>query len=326
MRAQSLRFLVAVGLGACAPAIPGGGAPPEEAPPARDGGTGGSPAVGAPRGSAGTPAPGGPLTPSRSDAAVSAATDAAGDLSRGDAAGDVSRGDAAGDVSRGDAAGDVSRPDTALTLPRPDAGAEVSRGDATHDVGAADAPSVITDVAPRDTASEATPGARPPRAGEVVIDEVLVDPASNDLGHEWLEIVNVTGDTLDLATLHLSDDVTDAAVDGGLLSPGQRLVLGQSVDRAHNGDAPVDLAYGTRLSLNNGADRIALCLGACADGLELDVFAWTVAWGDAYVGHAIVLSAGATCAAQDAYGTGGNFGTPGRPNPPCPSGLDGGVD
>jgi Lamin Tail Domain len=262
-------------------------------------------------GSAGTTMTGG-----HGDAAVNAPGDAASDVSRGDAAGDASRGDAAGDVSRGDAA---------LTLSRPDASADVSRGDAALEVGEADAPSVA-DLAPRETASEATPGARAPRAGEVVIDEVLVDPAGNDLGHEWLEIVNVTGETLELATLHLSDDVTEVAIDAGLLAPGARLVLGQSADHAHNGDAPVDLAYGTRLSLNNGAERIALCLGACADGLEFDAFAWTVAWGDAYIGHAIIRSAGATCAAQDAYGTGGNFGTPGRPNPPCPPPLDGGVD
>jgi hypothetical protein len=319
MGAQSLRFWVVVGLGACAPTIPGSGtgSAPEETLPARDAGAGGALGVGTPRGAAGTPAPAGPP---RGDAAVSVPTDAAGDVSRADTTGDVSRADA---VSRGDATGDVSRGDAALTLSRPDAGVEGPRGDAGS-VNADARPAA--DVEPAETASEATPGARPPRAGEIVIDEVLVDPAGSDLGHEWLEIVNVTGDTLDLATLHLSDDVTDVALDAGSLSPGQRLVLGQSVDLAHNGDAPVDLAYGTRLSLNNGADRIALCLGACADGLELDVLAWTVAWGDAYVGHAIVIAAGATCAAQDAYGAGGDFGTPGRPNPPCPSVLDGGAD
>ncbi|MDB4980590.1 MAG: hypothetical protein JWM82_1342, partial [Myxococcales bacterium] len=236
-----------------------------------------------------------------------------------DVAGDVSRADVAGDVSRADAAGDP-RADAGLFLSHPDAGAEVERGDAGG-IAAADA-RAVAEVEPSEAASDA----RSPRVGEVVIDEVLVDPVGNDLGHEWFEIVNVTGDTLDLTALHISDDVADVAVDAGLLGPGGRLVLGQSLDPAHNGDAPVDRAYGTRLSLNNGADRIALCLGACADGLALDAFAWSVVWGDAFVGHAIVIANGATCAAQDAYGTGGNFGTPGRPNPPCPSGLDGAAD
>jgi hypothetical protein len=294
---QSLRFLVAIGLGACAPTIPGPGgvASTDPASAAHDAGAGGSPGPVAPaRGPAGPPPPPGATTGSRGDAAASAPADATADVSRGDAG---------------------------LTVSRPDAGADVSRGDA----GDADR-RPVGDGATAEAALEATAAARPPRAGEVVIDEVLVDPAGNDLGHEWLEIVNVAGDELALAALHLSDGVTDVAVDAGLLSPGARLVLGQSLDHAHNGDAPVDRAYGTRLSLNNGADRIALCLGACADGLELDAFAWTMAWGDAYVGHAIVIATGATCAAQDAYGTAGNFGTPGRPNPPCPSSPDAGAD
>ena len=34
-------------------------------------------------------------------------------------------------------------------------------------------------------------------------------------------------------------------------------------------------------------------------------------------GHAVVVGTGLSCPAADAYGTGGNFGTPGRSNPPC---------
>ncbi|HVZ71890.1 MAG TPA: lamin tail domain-containing protein [Polyangia bacterium] len=160
---------------------------------------------------------------------------------------------------------------------------------------------------------------RAPSAGDVVIDELLIDPTGNDLGHEWIEVVNVTNETLDLSALHVSDDSSDVAVETGPLAPGARLVLGQSIDRAHNGDAPVDVAYGTRLSLNNGADHVALCAGACADGVTLDAFSWTMAFGDAFVGHAIVVehAPARTCAAATPYGAGGNFGTPGAPNPPC---------
>src|SRR5205085_11316383 len=119
-------------------------------------------------------------------------------------------------------------------------------------------------------------------------------------------------------------DVTAAA---GVLAPRALLVLGQSADRAHNGDAPVDFAYGTRLQLNNDADRIVLCAGACAAGVTLASFAWAAPFGPEYAGHAIVVEAGGTCPAADAYGAGGNFGTPGRSNPACARGAaDGGSD
>src|SRR6201999_1919573 len=132
-----------------------------------------------------------------------------------------------------------------------------------------------------------------------------------DLGHEWLELANATAEALDLSALRIADGTDETAVDAGVLAPGGVLVLGQSVDRAHNGDAPVDLAYGTKVSLNNGADRIALCLGPCADGVTLDAVAWTAPWGDAFVGHAVVVErGGATCPAEEPYGAAGNFGSP----------------
>jgi lamin tail-like protein len=193
------------------------------------------------------------------------------------------------------------------TPARADGGADTTR-DAMSD-GAADA---------KPDAPSDAPFARTPRAGEISIDELLVDPAGDDLGHEWIEIANVAAEPLDLATLHVSDGTTDVAVDAGVLPAGALLVLGQSTDRAHNGDAPVDRAYGTRLSLNNGGDRVAVCLGPCASGLTLDAVTWTAPWGVDYVGHAVIVAPGATCPAEEPYGTGGNFGSPGRANPPCP--------
>jgi hypothetical protein len=211
-------------------------------------------------------------------------------------------------------------PASSTPVPRPDA---ANVGDlVSHDAGGAtptraeggvDAVSDGGADAPSDA-----PSARAPRAGEISIDELLVDPAGDDLGHEWIELANVAAGPLDLATLHVSDGTTDVALDAGVLAAGALLVLGQSTDRAHNGDAPVDLAYGTRLSLNNGGDRVAVCLGPCASGLTLDAVAWTAPWGPDYVGHAVIVAPDTTCPAEQPYGTGGNFGSPGRANPPCP--------
>jgi hypothetical protein len=204
----------------------------------------------------------------------------------------------------------ASRPDGAIAGPVDAADAMRGRAEAGSDDGRG----------PPD-AAEAPPRARAPRAGDLFIDELLVDPPGDDLGHEWLEVANLADEAVDLSALHVSDDATDVAVDAGVIAAGALLVLGQSTDRAHNGDAPVDRAYGTRLALNNGADRIAICLGACAGGATLDAVAWTTAWGAGYVGHAVVVVPGtrATCPAEEPYGTDGNFGSPGRANPACPS-------
>jgi hypothetical protein len=65
---------------------------------------------------------------------------------------------------------------------------------------------------------------------------------------------------------------------------------------------------------------VAVCLGPCVSGVALDAFAWTAPFGDAYVGHAVVLETdGTICPAAQPYGSAGNFGTPGQANPPCPA-------
>lgn len=222
-----------------------------------------------------------------------------------------------------------SRPDAQASA-RPDAQADATRADAPRE-GISDAPGEAAVDAPRESARDTAPDAsaerapaerertaRAPRPRELAITELLIDPAGNDLGHEWLELANGTDEALDLSGLHLADDATDVAVDAGVLAPRALLVLGQSADRAHNGDAPVDRPYGTRLAFNNGADRIALCAGPCAEGAVLAVFEWAAAFGAEYVGHAVVVDPdGSTCRAADAYGAAGDFGSPGRANPPC---------
>jgi hypothetical protein len=178
---------------------------------------------------------------------------------------------------------------------------------------------------------QATDAARPGRApspGDVAIDEILIDPAGSDLGREWFELVSLAGEALDLGSIHVADSATDVAVDAGVLQPGGALVLGQSTDTAHNGGAPVDRAYGTRLQLNNDADQIEVCEGPCADGVVLARFVWTAAFGAAYQGRAVVVdpATGVTCPASTPFGTEGSFGSPGAPDPPCYGEADGGAD
>jgi len=162
------------------------------------------------------------------------------------------------------------------------------------------------------------PSPRPPAAGEVVIVEALANPGGTDTGREWIEIANRSAEPLALADLHLADASGDVAVPAGILVPGGRVVLGQSVDPGRNGGAPVAVAYGTRLALNNDAEEISLCLGTCADGTVIDRAGWK-ALGGAYDGHALVFDrdANRTCAATAPFGTAGDFGTPSAPDDGC---------
>jgi hypothetical protein len=158
-----------------------------------------------------------------------------------------------------------------------------------------------------------------PRAGEVLIDELLVNPAGTDTNREWIEIVNTTLLAFDLHALHVADSSKEVAVDAGVLAPGAVVVLGQSADATKNGGAPVAFAYGNTISLNNDGDSITICLGACADGLILNSVSWGSDLGAAYDGHAVMVApeGGAFCPAAEPFGSAGSFGTPGAANPPC---------
>ena len=176
----------------------------------------------------------------------------------------------------------------------------------------------------RDVPTDAS-RARAPRPGEVAIAELLVNPTGDDLGREWIELVNRASEPFDLSQLHLATASTDVAAAAGTIAPGALLLLGQSSDPTKNGGAPVAVAYGTKLILLNANGQLSLCLGACASGIVID----TVSWGalsDADVGHALIVDPATKglCVASAPFGTAGSFGTPGAPNPPCVENVDGG--
>jgi hypothetical protein len=220
-------------------------------------------------------------------------------------------------LDAGDAAADASTqrpklpaPDAGV-LPAPEAGMmTVEAGMPAADAGA--------DAAVNDAGHDAA-HARPPAAGELRVDEVLVNPTGQDVGREWIEIVSLSPAPLDLSALHLADATTDVAVAAGVLAPGARLLLGQVADGgATNGGAPIAVAYGTRLAFNNDGEEILLCVGPCADGAIVASVSWkTLSAG--YDGHAVVFDHGADliCPATEPFGTAGDFGTPGAPNVSC---------
>jgi len=196
-------------------------------------------------------------------------------------------------------------------LPAPDGGIPGPAVDATVDAETIDAG---VETAP----------VRPPVAGELVIAEVLVNPTGQDAGREWIEIVNRAAEPLDLTDLHVADLAAEVPASAGIIAPGARVVLGQSTDAGLNGGAPVTVAYGTRLALNNDGEEIAICIGTCASGVVIDRLSWKTL-GAGYDGHALVVDHGAnlTCAATQPFGTAGDFGTPGDPDSGCAA-LDAG--
>jgi len=186
-----------------------------------------------------------------------------------------------------------------------------------------------------------------PAAGELRITELLINPAGTDTGREWVEIQNVSARVLDLSRVHLADRLNDASVEWGgedpTLPSGACAVLLQSVDPTKNGgiDGRIPAAgggggtgpgsgtaggssflrgsFGTRVSLNNDADTISLCVDACASGLLVDRFEWDAAPGADYDGHALSRDGrGRFCPSPQPFGDAGSFGTPGTTNPACP--------
>ncbi|MCC6625322.1 MAG: lamin tail domain-containing protein [Deltaproteobacteria bacterium] len=216
-----------------------------------------------------------------------------------------------------------------------DADAAGSCGDGAPDPGEACDDGDDDDLDGCDRDCRVTRVVRRPAPGEVVVSELMVDPAfAGDRHGEWLELVSVASDEINLSGCELRDDGTDRVAltpEGGLaLLPSDLIVLGVDGDDDTNGGVSVDLVYLTML-LDDVADEVVL---AC-DGVEIDRVAWTpFAW-PIVAGRALALDPSrlasparaepaSWCLAERPYGE-GDRGTPGLPNPSCPQ-LDDAVD
>jgi hypothetical protein len=176
--------------------------------------------------------------------------------------------------------------------------------------------------------------AQPPAAGAVIFDEIMRRPAAvADFFGEWVEVTNLSDAPVNLDGCAIHDDDSDLhfidAADGALLvAPGERLVLGKDADVALNGGVVLDYAWGTDVTLGNGADELVLD----CDGVVIDRVAWGTGVGlpfPASIGVAMQLTPSSFdaaandlgalwCDATSAYGA-GDLGTPGDPNAPCPA-------
>ena len=164
-----------------------------------------------------------------------------------------------------------------------------------------------------------------PAAGQLVITELMVNPAGTDADEEWFEVKNTGATAFDLNGLGV-DRVGDSARPALVVSAscrsvpaGGHAVLARSADPARNGGLPrVDATY----PLSSGdAGNLQLLDGE----VVLDAVTWT----DAPAGAAAQLDPSFTstsgndveahfCAATAPYGAGANLGTPGAANRACP--------
>ena len=112
--------------------------------------------------------------------------------------------------------------------------------------------------------------------GDLVITEIMANPAGDDAGNEWFEILNATDRSIELDGVLLAVSKADHsgekthAMAGTSLAPGEFLVVGEATTSAPDDLLDhIDYAYGDDLgSLTNSAGRIAIvCNGVEVDGV-----------------------------------------------------------
>jgi predicted extracellular nuclease len=99
--------------------------------------------------------------------------------------------------------------------------------------------------------------------GDVVINEIMQNPSAvSDTNGEWFELINTTGDPIDINGWTIQDTDSDSHVidNGGplIIPAAEFLVLARNADSSTNGGVPVDYEYGSDFFLANGADELIL--------------------------------------------------------------------
>jgi len=167
----------------------------------------------------------------------------------------------------------------------------------------------------------------PDAAGDLLINEVMKNPASQGDEAEWFELFNPNDAALQLDGCVVSDDGGESFTIGAdvVIAAKGFLVFGSSVDPKPNGGFIPDYLYATFV-LGNNADEITI---RC-DAVIIDRVLWTDQWPSG-TGRSMTLGTGETatasgndflgawCDASTPYGDGTNLGSPRRANPACPA-------
>jgi hypothetical protein len=179
------------------------------------------------------------------------------------------------------------------------------------------------------------PLAPPPSAGQVVITEVMKNPATvTDANGEWFELYNTTSIAIDIEGWTVRDDGTDSFVisngGNGVLVPAHSyIVLAANGDSLANGGVAATFDYDWNLcKLDNGADELVLVAPGAVeiDRIEYDA---GIVWPD-FPGAALNLKSSVLdavgnddgnnwCPASTPIsGTNADTATPNTANTTCP--------
>ncbi len=162
--------------------------------------------------------------------------------------------------------------------------------------------------------------------GDLVITEVMADPADSDEGREWFEVFNAGGRDLDLAGVSISLSKPDGSnekrmVLGAMALPaGSYFVFGSAMPAA--APAYVDYPYASALGAmpNSGGGRLAIfCGDVLVDEVVYPPAPGAASWsldGSRSPDAARNDDPGAWCAATTEYDP-SNKGSPGGPNEAC---------
>lgn len=165
-----------------------------------------------------------------------------------------------------------------------------------------------------------------PQAGDLVITEVMASPsASSDTTGEWLEVL--ARSTVDLNDVTINTTTSSTRINNGdclRVQPGEYVLLARSADSFVNGGLPTPkYVYGSisfadttnqRISLTRGdagIDEIALLPSTAGKAWQLDPTKLDPGSNDDPLSF---------CKSPKTWNAdgGGDFGSPGQPNPECP--------
>jgi hypothetical protein len=106
--------------------------------------------------------------------------------------------------------------------------------------------------------------ALPASAANLVVSEIFYNPSGQLETTEYLELMNISGESISLAGVVFNGGITFAFPDGAILAPGERLLLVSDIaafEAAFDNDLPVAGAYTGQL--DNGGENLSLI---AADG------------------------------------------------------------
>jgi hypothetical protein len=163
-----------------------------------------------------------------------------------------------------------------------------------------------------------------PLAGDLVINEILANPAgATDTGKEWFEVLNTNAGARDLGGVVVTSGSGLFVVPAGKSIPaGAFFVFAGSSDSAVNGGLPsVDVNYGSSLTLANTNIDLSLSVaGSNMDSVSFTTmpdgasFALSASHADPTANDTVAN----WCTSTTVYGTAGNKGTPSAANADCP--------